>query len=44
VSASLETLLSAAPYGPTQAEKRALLLERARELSLHHYERCEPYQ
>jgi hypothetical protein len=44
VSTSLERLLSAAPYGPPQAEKRALLTDRARELSLHHYERCEPYQ
>ncbi len=44
MSASLEALLRAAPYGLPQPEKRALLTERTRELSLHHYERCEPYR
>lgn len=43
-SASLETLLAAAPYGLPQREKRALLTERVRELTAHHYECCEAYR
>jgi hypothetical protein len=44
VSASLERLLAAPPYGLLQAEKRALLTERTRELGRHHYERCPTYR
>jgi hypothetical protein len=44
VSASLEALLAAPPYGLPQAAKRALLTERTRELSRHHYERCPLYR
>jgi Acyl-protein synthetase, LuxE len=44
VSPSLEKLLAAAPYSLPQEEKRALLTERTRDLTRHHYERCEPYR
>jgi hypothetical protein len=44
VSASLEQLLAAPPYGLPQEAKRALLTERTRELSRHHYARCETYR
>jgi hypothetical protein len=43
-SPSLDALLAAAPYGLDQEEKRALLTERTRELTRHHYERCEAYR
>lgn len=43
-SPSLGRLLAAAPYGLPQKEKRALLTERARELTRLHYERCERYR
>lgn len=43
-SPSLEKLLAAPPYGIPQAEKRALLTARVRELTQHHYARCETYR
>lgn len=42
-SASLDALLAARPYALPQAEKRAILVERTRELTRWHYERCELY-
>jgi len=43
-SPALETLLSAAPYSLPQRDKRALVTERTRELTRHHYEHCELYR
>jgi hypothetical protein len=43
-SASLDRLLAAPPYALPQAEKRAVLTERTRDLTRWHYERCEPYR
>jgi hypothetical protein len=43
-SPSLDALLAAAPYALPQADKRAILTERARELTRWHYERCEAYR
>jgi len=43
-SPSLDKLLASAPYSLPQKEKRALLVERTRDLSRRHYERCEPYR
>jgi phenylacetate-coenzyme A ligase PaaK-like adenylate-forming protein len=43
-SSSLNALLEAGPYGLSQGEKRALLEERCRELTRHHYRHCEPYR
>jgi phenylacetate-coenzyme A ligase PaaK-like adenylate-forming protein len=39
----LEKLLAAPPYGLPQQEKREILIERTRELTRHHYQRCETY-
>jgi len=43
-SPSLDKLLASAPYSLPQKEKRALLVERTRDLSRRHYERCELYR
>lgn len=43
-SPSLQKLLQVAPYSLQQADKRAILTERTRELTRWHYERCEPYR
>lgn len=43
-SDGIEQLLNAPPYGLNQADKRAILTARARELTRSHYERCEPYR
>jgi phenylacetate-coenzyme A ligase PaaK-like adenylate-forming protein len=42
-SPSVEKLLAVGPYALPQAEKRAILTERTRELTRWHYERCELY-
>jgi phenylacetate-coenzyme A ligase PaaK-like adenylate-forming protein len=41
---SLDTLLAVAPYALPQADKRAILTERTRDLTRWHYERCEVYR
>ena len=43
-SPALEKLMAAGPYGLPQREKRAVLTERTRELTRHHYERCDLYR
>ncbi len=43
-SHSLATLLAVAPYSLPQEEKRAILTKRTRELTRHHYDRCEAYR
>ena len=43
-SPSLEALLAVPPYGLPQAEKRAILTERARELTRLHYRACPTYR
>jgi hypothetical protein len=42
-SPSLDKLLAVAPYALPQADKRAILIERTRELTRWHYGRCEVY-
>jgi hypothetical protein len=41
---AIEKLLATAPYGLPQTEKRTILTERLRDLTRHHYERCESYR
>jgi hypothetical protein len=43
-SPSLDKLLAVGPYALPQADKRAILTERTRELTRWHYERCEAYR
>ena len=43
-SSVMEKLLAAAPYSLPQEDKRTLLVERARELTSHHYEQCALYK
>jgi acyl-protein synthetase LuxE len=39
-----DRVLESAPYALNQAEKRAVLTARVRDLTRLHYERCEPYR
>jgi len=41
---TIEKLLAASPYSLPQTEKRQILTERTRELTRHHYERCDVYR
>jgi hypothetical protein len=43
-SPALDKLMASSPYSLPQREKRAVLTERTRELTRHHYERCDLYR
>ena len=43
-SSTLDRLMAVPPYSLTQVEKRAVLTERAMELTRLHYDHCEIYR